>query len=910
LLMISTANIFSPAHGNPIITADLDIVLGCYYLTLMRSGMPGEGARFRDFTEAILAHDLGLIHLQAQIEVRTPDGLEVLSDPKEEPFDPRSGLLRTSVGRILFYDILPPGMPFYNRTMNKKALNAVISECHLRCGRRATVRFLDMMKEVGFHYATLSGLSFATVDLRTPPTKAKIIAEAEARVAATEEAHRMGDITDGERYSQIVDAWTHVTEQITKDLLKEIKEDTLRDNRPYLNPIWAMFDSGARGSTTQIRQLAGFRGLMTKPSGRIIETPIRANFREGLTGLEYFSSTHGARKGLADTALKTADSGYLTRKLVEVAQDVTITAWDCGTANGIPKGAVMSGEHVEVSLADNIYGRVACDNIVDILTNEVIVRRGEIINRESARKIEALDLGKIRVRSPLTCEMTFGICAKCYGMDLSTGRLVEPGTAVGIIAAQSIGEPGTQLTMRTFHIGGIARHTALESELRADIAGLVKFLNLRTVTTMRRDEKSFKEIPVDVVLNRNGAIVICDEKGREVGEPQDVPAGAVLRVKEKQKVNARQVLATWDPYNTPILTEKSGIVRYEDIIDGVTMRIERDNAGHERKIIQEHKGDHHPQISIRDKDGHSLAVYSLPGKAHLRVEEGEEVAAGQELARVPREIGTTQDITGGLPRVTELFEARRPREPAVISQVDGIVELGERRRGKRIILVKTESGHIHEHFVPQGKHIRVHTNDRVRAGEPLVEGPLVPHDILAINGEEAVQNYLLEEIQKVYRAQNVRINDKHIEIIIRKMMNKVRIDEPGDTPFLPTDAVPKPVFRRVNAEVLAQGGRPATCTPLLLGVARASLSSDSLIAAASFQETTRVLTDAALAGRRDYLRALKENVLIGRMIPAGTGFPPVRRGQLRIKDEALAGQTWEETPEDEIIRDPENVLRP
>ncbi|MDR3211858.1 MAG: DNA-directed RNA polymerase subunit beta' [Planctomycetota bacterium] len=933
LLMISTANIFSPAHGNPIITADLDIVLGCYYLTLVRTGLKGDSMVFKDVADAINAYEEGVIHLGARIFVRMPVDMQVVAETPDdnfvrvdlvkdsggkpkvkisgidvEPDRARRRFLPTSVGRIIFHDMMPKGMPFYNKRMNKKALNSVVSDCHLHLGRSATVEFLDITKEAGFHYATLSGLSFAAYDLRTPTTKANIIKAAEAKVAIIEEAHLMGDITDGERYNQIVDAWTHVTEAITVDLLKELKEHNKRNGQTYLNPIWAMFDSGARGSTTQIRQLAGFRGLMTKPNGRIIETPIRANFREGLRGLEYFSSTHGARKGLADTALKTADSGYLTRKLVEVAQDATITSLDCGTVNGVAKGAVTTGEHEEVSLADNIFGRVACDNIVDILTGELVVAKGQLIDRAASHRIQELDLGKIRVRSPLTCESTHGICAKCYGMDLSTGKLVEPGTAVGVIAAQSIGEPGTQLTMRTFHIGGIAKHAVRESELRADIGGHVKFSNLKVVDTIRKDEKG-KDIKVPVVLNRNGSLIICDERGREIGEPMDVPAGAILRIKEGVVVKPRQSLAYWDAYNTPLLSEKAGYIRFEDIVEGVTMRIETDASGFERKVILEHKGDLQPQILILGEDREAIqAYYSVPEKAHLRVEEGELVQAGEELARTPREMGTTQDITGGLPRITELFEARKPKDPAVMSEIDGVVELGERRRGKRQILVKSDSGQVFEHLVPQGKHVRVHTGDRVKAGEPLVEGPLVPHDILAISGEEALQNYLLAEVQKVYRAQNVRINDKHIEIIIRQMMSKVKIEDPGDTQLLLTDAVSKSLITKVNRDVVARGGRPAQFVGVLQGVARASLSSDSVVAAASFQETTRVLTDAAIGGRRDNLKGLKENVLIGRMIPAGTGFPQLRSSNIRTQPLPRVEAGVEQAPEDQIGNDLENIL--
>jgi len=903
LLMLSTANIFSPAHGNPLITPDLDIVLGGYYLTLIRENQPGEGSVFRDTFEAILAHDEGRVALNARIQVRLGGDQTVVGENGEFEQPSPGGVYTTTVGRIFFNDILPPGVHFYNRTMTKKVLNAVVSDCHLKLGRAATVELLDRMKDIGFHYATVSGLSFAATDLRTPPSKEGVIAEAQERVAMIGEAHQMGDITEGERYNQIVDVWTHVTEQITKDLMHELAND---DRGPdYLNPVWAMFHSGARASTQQIRQLAGFRGLMTKPSGRIIETPIRANFREGLRGLEYFSSTHGARKGLADTALQTANSGYLTRKLVQVAQDVTVTAGDCGTSRGVAKGAVMSGEHVEVSMADNIFGRVAVDTVTDILTDEVIVRGGELITREKAERIESLDLGKIRVRSPLTCEMDYGVCAKCYGMDLSTDQEVEPGLAVGVIAAQSVGEPGTQLTMRTFHIGGIASHSVRQNEVRADSAGVPRFHNLRTVSTTVTDPMKGKEVESLVALNRNGEIAIEDERGRELGERHEIPAGAMILVEEGKPVKARQVLARWDPYNTPLLTEVGGTVKYEDIVEGETMRVETDETtGFTRNMITEHKGDLHPQILITDETGHILAYYSIPERAYLEVKEGDQVRAGTTLAKMAREIETTQDITGGLPRVTELFEARRPKEPAVISEVDGAVELGERRRGKRVIVVHADSGKDYQHLVPQGKHVRVHTGDRVRAGEPLVDGPLVPHDILRIRGEEHLQEYLLNEIQNVYRAQNVRINDKHIELLIRQMMRKVRIEDPGDTDFLPTQEVERVAFERRNREVMESGGKPATSEPLLLGIARASLTAESVIAAASFQETTRVLTEAAISGKTDHLRGLKENVIIGHIIPAGTGFQAYRRADVGLQAEALQSVEEAHHPEDELTGEP------
>jgi DNA-directed RNA polymerase subunit beta' len=625
-----------------------------------------------------------------------------------------------------------------------------------------------------------------------------------------------------------------------------------------------MVDSGARGSQDQVRQLAGMRGLMAKPSGEIIETPILSNFREGLTVLEYFSSTHGARKGLADTALKTADAGYLTRKLVDVCQSVVVASQDCGTLNGVTKGVVYRGEKVEVSLAQGITGRVSRDNITDIVTDEVIVKENELITDEIARKIESLGFTKIRVRSGLTCEANSGICANCYGMDLSQGRLVEEGSAVGIIAAQSIGEPGTQLTMRTFHIGGVAVKTAEESKIFSKTKGVVKLVNIKYVPT--KDDQT-------IVVNRNGEMVIVDEKDREI-EKYIVPSGSYLKVKEGAKVKPRDLLAQWDPHNVPIIAGKDGAIRYEDIKKGETMQEERDpRSGVLRRVIMEHKGELHPQLVLTDDKGGVLEVHPLPEKAHIEVSEGDKIRAGTILAKNPREMGGTQDITGGLPRVTELFEARKPKEPAVISEIDGYVELGEKKRGRRTIIVKNEETGIEKpHVVPLGRHIRVHTGDRVRAGEPLIEGPLVPHDILRIRGEEEVQQYVLREVQSVYRAQNVTINDKHVELIVSAMMRKVRIQNPGDTPFLPNAVVDKFRMKEENAKAKKAGKKPATFKPLLLGVTKAAIQSESFIAAASFQETTKVLTDAALSGRRDELVGLKENVIVGHMVPAGTGF--------------------------------------
>ena len=644
--------------------------------------------------------------------------------------------------------------------------------------------------------------------------------------------------------------------------MDRLKNDE-RYGADYINPVYVMATSGARGSVAQVRQLAGLRGLMAKPNGEIIETPIRANFREGLKVLEYFTSTHGARKGLADTALKTADSGYLTRKLVDVSQDVIVSEHDCGTVGGITKAVVYEGDIIKVSLADAITGRTARDTIVDIITDEVIVRENDIISRDKAKAIEALGFEKIRVRSPLTCESKSGICQKCYGMDLSRGLCVELGVAAGIIAAQSIGEPGTQLTMRTFHIGGVAGVKTEDTNYKARKSGKLVYENLRTVVNGENKV---------VVLNRNGELAIQDKNGRTI-ERFKVPVGSVLFYTDGKQVDKGNMLTEWEAANIPILSEVGGTVRFEHIIPEVTMREERDPAtGIINRIILEGKGDLHPQVVLEDASGKPIAHYPIPEKATLRVAEGVKISGGTLLASTPREIAGTHDITGGLPRVTELFEARPPKEPAVMAEIDGMVDFGERKRGKRTIVVHGDSGTEVEHSIPQGKHYRVHKGDRVKAGDALVDGVLVPKDLLRVCGEEALQDYLLAEIQAVYRAQNVKIDDKHIETIIRQMLRKVEVMDPGDLPYLQGQLVDKIRVREENQRALAEGKRPATFEPKLMGITRAALQSESFISAASFQETTKVLADAALAGRRDPLTGLKENVILGHLIPCGTGF--------------------------------------
>ncbi len=875
-LMLSVHNIFSPAHGNPIMTPSQEMVLGSHYLTSEVEGEKGEGKAFSDFNEAIAAFSARKISMHTRIRVRMCEGRRVVGEHGiQEP--EKGGRYVTTVGRILFNDILPAGLPFYNLTLGSKNLSAIIAECHTVLGRDKTLGLLDSIKEMGFKSATRGGLSFSIHDLKKPKRKIEILKKAEGEVAKIEKGYERGIITEGERYNQVVDCWTHAREQVWEEVMTDLKND-IRDGKRYLNPIYMMTISGARGGIQQIGQLAGMRGLMAKPSGRIIENPIRANFREGLSVFEYFSSTHGSRKGLADTALKTAESGYLTRKMADVAQNVVVMEEDCQTPNGITKGIIYQGDKVVVPMWRAVYGRTACDTVVDKQKKKTVVKENNLITKEAALEIEALGYEKIRVRSPMTCDSAVGVCAACYGMDLSSGKCVELGTAVGIVAAQSIGEPGTQLTMKTFHIGGIGFVSGKESEARTKKAGVVRYHGVNVA--QKRDGTR-------VVLNRNGELVLYDAKteGALELERYPLPAGALLKVADGDKVVERSTLAIWDPHMVPILTEKAGKVRFDDIQEGETYREEIDKgSGRKRKVIVEHKGDLHPQVVIVNprNEKEVLGLYPLPEKAHIEVEEGDTVDAGSLLAKTPREISGTQDITGGLPRVTELLEARKPKDPSIISEIDGVVQIGDKKRGKRTIIVKNESGMEVEHLVPHGKHLTVNTGDRVRAGDKLVDGPVVPQDILRISGEEAVQQYLIREVQGVYRSQNVQIDDKHIETIVAQMMLRVRVEESGDSDFLPGSVVTKAAFRAANDKVRKSKGKPATAKPLLLGITKAALHSDSFLSAASFQDTTKVLTEAALAGKVDRLQGLKENVILGHMIPAGTGFWKYREGELKL----------------------------
>jgi len=877
VLMLSTNNIFSPAHGNPIISADQDIVLGCYFLTLSKEGQPGEGKVFTGFEEVLMALDAKVVSLHSLIKILLPKG-HLIDDggPVKKTLE-KDLIIETTPGRMVFNQALPKGMPYYNKLQDKGGLRRVIADCFMYLDRKNTIDVLDSIKDLGFKYSTISGMSFAIADLYVPEEKPEIVGEADKRAMKYQKAYQRGLITSQERHRNVIEAWTHATEELSRKLMDRLKEDR-RFGPDYINPVYLMATSGARGSVAQVRQLCGMRGLMAKPNGEIIETPIRANFREGLKVLEYFTSTHGARKGLADTALKTADSGYLTRKLVDVAQDVIITEEDCGTVGGVTKAVVYDGDLVKVTLAEAITGRVARDTIVDIITDEVVVRENDIISRDAARAIEGLGFEKIRVRSPLTCESKSGICQKCYGMDLSRGFQVEPGTAAGIIAAQSIGEPGTQLTMRTFHIGGVASTKAEETSYKLKKDGIVQYENLRTV--VNSDGKK-------VVLNRNGEMVILDKNKRAIDRFK-VPVGSALLVDDEAEVKRGTVLAEWEAANIPILSDLGGIVRFEHVIPEVTMREERDPAtGIVNRVILEGKGDLHPQVVLEGKDGKPIAHYPIPEKATLRVAEGQEISAGTLLASTPREMAGVHDITGGLPRVTELFEARPPKDPAVMAEIDGLVEFGDRKRGKRTIIVKGDSGTEVEHAIPQGKHYRVHRGDRVRAGEPLVDGVLGPKDLLRISGEEALQDYLLAEIQAVYRAQNVRIDDKHIESIVRQMLRKVEVVDSGDLPYLPGQIIDKIRIREANQRAIAEGKKPATFEPKLMGITRAALQSESFISAASFQETTKVLADASLAGRVDHLIGLKENVILGHLIPCGTGFSIYKEVQIEKLGEPI-----------------------
>jgi DNA-directed RNA polymerase subunit beta' len=872
LQLLSINNLFSPADGRPIITPSQDMVLGLYYLTKEEPNPKDEKKIYADPEEVIVAFNDGMVGIHKRIKMRLDGPLWGEDQPslvisqqealdKAEPVKvkevagdkPQVQIIETTVGRVLFNQLLPENYGFVNDLLDKKKIGAIIANCYKHFGQHATIQLLDSFKDFGFRNATLAGISISISDLTIPKEKGNIIKQSKQEVSKVNDQYRKGIITGRERYNKIIDVWTHTTESISDLVFRQMDQ---------FNPVFIMADSGARGSRLQVRQLSGMRGLMAKPSGEIIENPITASFREGLTVLEYFISTHGARKGLADTALKTADAGYLTRRLVDVAQEVVITEIDCQTLNGITVSAIVEGDELVVSLKERITGRVALDSIVDIVTDQKVVEAGEVITEEKAEFIEHLGIEKVRIRSVLTCEADRGLCVKCYGRNLATQRLVEIGEAVGIIAAQSIGEPGTQLTMRTFHIGGTASRAIEQSFYKAKNAGTLKYHQLRVV------EKG-KEF---IVLNRNGSVSINNEYGREY-ERYQLPQGAIIKFPDGSEVKKDKTFVTWDPYTIPIITEVKGMVNSEDLIPDVTIQEERNPVtGVTERVIVEHRQEYHPQIIITDEKKEIVGIYSIPIGAHILVDDQQEISAGEIIAKIPRGVGKTRDITGGLPRVAELFEARKPKDPAIISEIDGIVEFGQDKKGRRTIIVKSQTGMSAEYTIPHGKHPNVYKGDRVFAGQQLTDGPVVPHDILRVCGDKVLQEYLLNEVQEVYRLQGVRINDKHIELIISQMLKKVKIEDSGDSKFLVGEQIDRVTFNKSNNEIIKKKGKPAQATPLLLGITKVSLTTDSFISSASFQETTRVLTEAASSGRIDLLCGLKENVIVGHLIPAGTGL--------------------------------------
>ncbi|MBI4686018.1 MAG: DNA-directed RNA polymerase subunit beta' [Nitrospirae bacterium] len=867
VLMMSVNNILSPANGKPIVLPTQDMVLGIYYLTKEKSGVKGEGKIFADSEDVRTAYDSKMLDEHAKIRVRI-----------------NGQLVDTTCGRVLFSEIIPKEISFaaINKEMTKKELGKIIEYAYSKAGRRATVVFLDNLEKLGFEYATKSGISICMDDMHIPSTKAELIRNAEQEVIEVQKQYADGFITQGERYNKVIDIWANVTEKVADEMMKELgaekgkhfSEDELRERRSF-NSIFMMADSGARGSVAQIRQLAGMRGLMAKPSGEIIETPITANFREGLTPLQYFISTHGARKGLADTALKTANSGYLTRRLVDVAQDMIITEEDCGATDGITVTSLIEGGEIIQPIEERILGRRAAEDIKDPIGKAIIAKRNTMIDEDLTQRIVEAGIDRLKIRSVLTCQTKLGTCAACYGRDLTKGEHISLGEAVGVIAAQSIGEPGTQLTMRTFHIGGAASKIVEQTVLEAKNSGTIKFINISTVKNREG---------LLVVMNRNGNIAVVDSKGREK-EKYPIVYGAKLLVDSGQKVEISQRLVEWDPYSTPILTELGGKIALGDIVENVTVKEEVDEiTGLSHKVIIDYPSNMRPRISIKDEHGkvtlkipgtNNLARYLLPSGAHVLVDKNYLVAPGDILAKIPRETTKTKDITGGLPRVAELFEARRPKEQAIVTEIDGMVEFRGAHKGMRVVVVKgsTES---REYLIPKGKHVSVHEGEWLKAGEPLMDGAVNPHSILDILGPKELQGYLVDEVQKVYRLQGVSINDKHIEVIVKQMMKKVRIEDPGDTELLVGEQVDRVVFQEANAKAKAEGKRPAQGKPLLLGITKASLSTEGFVSAASFQETTRVLTEASINGATDELRGLKENVIMGRIVPAGTGLTKYR----------------------------------
>jgi len=876
VLMMSTNNILSPAYGKPIIDPTQDIVLGVYYMTQQRLNSRGEGKTFANPTEAIYAYNIGEVELHARVNVRLG----------KQKYD-------TTVGRLLLREIIPTEIPFdeYNRVLDKRALAELMDHCYRAAGNKRTVVLADKLRSLGFEYATKAGISICMSDMKIPSKKADLLNSAYTEVQEIQNQYTEGLITDGERYNKVIDIWAQVTEQVAEEMMDELSVDWITDKAgkkvaiPSLNAIYMMADSGARGSAAQIKQLAGMRGLMARPSGEIIETPITANFREGLDALQYFISTHGARKGLADTALKTAHSGYLTRRLVDVAQDIVVSEYDCKTGDGIEIMALVEGGEIIEAIGDRILGRVALDDIKDPYNGQVLLHANEEIDEEKMRIIEEAGIERVVIRSGLTCRTTVGICCLCYGRDLSRGHLVNIGEAVGIIAAQSIGEPGTQLTMRTFHVGGTATRRAEQSSLEVRHEGTAKLIRANLV----KDRHG-----TYTVMNRNGELAVQDDTGRE-RERYQLVYGAKLAIQDGAKITKGQVVATWDPYTVPVLTELAGKISFVDITEGMSLSEQVDEVtGLSRRVIIDSRDTElRPRIVILGEDKQPKATYMLPLGANITVFDGDDVFPGDAISKIPRETTKTKDITGGLPRVAELFEARKPKEVAAISEIDGVVSFGKDSKGKRKVVVTPEHGEPKEYLIPKGKHISVRDGDHVRAGEPLMDGAANPHDILRILGEKALAKYLVDEVQEVYRLQGVRINDKHIELIVRQMLKRVRISAPGDSDFLLGEHIERFKFEDENDRVKKLGKQTALGEPLLLGITKASLSTESFISAASFQETTKVLTEAAVQGKIDRLRGLKENVIMGRLIPAGTGIESYRAVRIHITED----EQMDEAPE-------------
>ncbi|MFN9428525.1 MAG: DNA-directed RNA polymerase subunit beta', partial [Acidobacteriota bacterium] len=902
-LMLASNNILSPAHGAPIATPTQDMVLGLYYLTKLRPGTKGEGRTFASVDDVLIALEMGEVETLTPIRLRYTGKVIDLTKAFDsqnvmhtEPVEYDKQYMDTTVGRVILNDVLQRAIAplttepiaYINGLLKKKGLTQMVHHCYLKFGLTATVAMLDDVKALGFHYATRGGVSIGIDDMVVPSVKPKLVAEAEKQVIEVQQQYNDGAITNGERYNKTIEIWQRANDQVSDAMFKLMEEDD-RTGR-YLNPIYIMADSGARGSKQQIRQLSGMRGLMAKPNGEIIETPITANFREGLNVLQYFISTHGARKGLADTALKTADSGYLTRRLCDVAQDVIITELDCGTDEGIYVEPIIEAGEIIEPLRDRIIGRVAQEDQQDF-EGRTIVSANEEITEEKAAAIQAAGIERVKIRSVLTCESKRGVCQLCYGRNLATGRMVERGEAVGIISAQSIGEPGTQLTMRTFHVGGTASSQSEQSTQDAKTDGYVKYDGIQVVKD---------KVGQMISMNRSGILVIVDEKGREK-ERYPVVYGAKVLLEDGAPVKQNQVVLEWDPYAFSILTEVSGVVHFKDMVDGVTMNEQVDEiTGMSQFVVIDSTDDKKiPAVIIRPAGGHKSDErrYLMPTHAHMLVREGEEVHAGDVLAKLPRATTKTKDITGGLPRVVELFEARKPHDPAIIAEISGTIRFGELVKGYRKISITGDDGTVKEYSIPRGVHINFQEGERIKAGDPLMDGPRNPHDILAVLGETELQKYMVNEIQEVYRLQGVNINDKHLEVIVRQMLRWVKIDEIGDTEFLPEEVVDRFKFKEENTRAIESAGRPARGNPILLGITKASLSTDSFISAASFQETTRVLTEAAINGKVDYLRGLKENVIMGRLIPAGTGMEYYRRAKIAGEDVV-----------DSVEQEPENIM--